>query len=110
MNKADIDKAWELGKVKDWSAEERYVNRSIRIRKHVLKWLGDHIGFSYPDMMHMAEMCANDFKPMPFASITAYRWIQQFSRVNAPYHIGSTENDWYMIERSIRWQKEEDAR
>ena len=100
MNNRDMDKAWMEGKVKDWSAEERYVNRSIRIRKHVLKWLGEHTDFAYPDMMNMAEMCANDFKPMPCASITCYRWIQQFTRINAPYRIRSDENDWYAIRRA----------
>lgn len=97
MNQRDIERAWEAGKVRDWSAEERYVNRSIRIRKHVLRWLGQHVGFHYTDMMKMAEECANEFKPTPFASITAYRWLQQFSRVNAPFRIRTDENDWYVI-------------
>ena len=97
MNQRDIEEAWKTGKVRDWSAEERYVNRSIRIRKHVLKWLGEHIGFSYPEMMQMAEQCANEFKPMPCASITAYRWLQQFTRINAPFRIATDENDWYVI-------------
>ena len=97
MNQRDITKAWETGKVRDWSAEERYVNRSIRIRKHVLKWMGSHLNFSYTEIMQMAEACANDFRPMPCASITCYRWIMQFSRPNAPYKIASDENDWYVI-------------
>jgi len=97
MNQRDMDRAWRDGKVRDWSAEERYVNRSIRIRKHVLKWLGEHVGFSYTEMMRMAEECANEFRPMPCSSITCYRWIQQFTRVNAPYRIRTDENDWYVI-------------
>ena len=55
MNPRDVDEVWDQAKVRDWSAEERYVNRSIRIRKHVAKWLGKHVGASWTDIMLMAK-------------------------------------------------------
>jgi hypothetical protein len=97
MNQRDVERLWNEGKIRDWSAEERFVNRSIRIRKHVLKWLGKHVGFHYYQLMEMAETCANDFRPLPCASITCYRWITQFTRVNAPYGIRTDDNDQYEI-------------
>ena len=84
---------------KDWSAEERFVNRSIRIRKHVLKWMESNKGGHWVEMMQMAQECANEFKPFPCASITCYRWIQQFSAKNAPYQIRGDDSGYRLLKR-----------
>jgi hypothetical protein len=77
----------------DTSAEERYYSRSLRIRRAVLEFLDDNVGRGWADLMTMAGECGNTGKPMPFSSITAYRWIAQFTAPGFAFGIDSRKFD-----------------
>ncbi len=91
------DPAGKERMAKDWSAEERFYNRSKRIRKRVRDWLFLKIGEHFDTSSVMSDQAAN------FAgcsSITAYRWIHQFSvdgdPKKAPFRITEDENGLYL--------------
>ncbi len=83
----------------DWSAEERFVNRSIRMRRHALVWMDKNINRHWNEVMKVAEECANEFKPLACSSITMYRWIAQFSAQNAPFRIEPTDLGYQLLRR-----------
>jgi hypothetical protein len=104
----------------DWSAEERYINRSIKIRKHVLLWMDTRIALggdnkAFTSIMGMAAECANDYKPnkknyIPFSSQCAYSWLNQFSVSNGPFAIVPGDLGYELVRRRalsrqdfVRW-------
>jgi hypothetical protein len=86
----------------DISAEERYYSRSLKIRRSVLTWLDSNIGRGWVDLMTMAGECGNSGKPMPFSSITAYRWIAQFTAPGFAFGIDSKKLDEEGLYRLVR--------
>ena len=48
----------------DWSAEERFVNRSIRMRRHALLWMDKNKGRHWNEVMKVAEECLKDVKDL----------------------------------------------
>ena len=86
----------------DISAEERYYNRSVRIRRSVILFLDKNVNRKqWGDIMRMAEECANypANHELPFASITAYRWIKQFTARNFAFKLVLSDNLSYRIAR-----------
>lgn len=73
---------------KDWSAEERFVNRSLKIRKRIYSWLLQNRGRLFETSSVMSDMCANDCK---CSSITAYRWLHQYTAPNTTLQIAEQE-------------------
>lgn len=83
----EIDGPEKLGK--DWSAEERFVNRSKKIRKRIREFMFLHTGERFETSGLLCDQCANFSK---CSSITAYRWIHQYSAPNAEFRILEDEN------------------
>lgn len=75
----------------DVSSQERLLHYSWRIRRHTLKWLGQHEGELFDDLTQMADECANDFEPFPCHTETAKRWLRQLSRRNGLFALVSQE-------------------
>jgi len=86
----------------DTNSEERAYNRSVRIRRSVILFL-DRVANrrQWPDIMGIAEECANfpSGRELPFSSITAYRWIKQFTARNFAFKLVLTDSLGYMIAR-----------
>ena len=68
----------------DISAEERFYNRSVRIRRKILKWMVEHVGEAWQTY---AEMDAEAANAAGCHMTTAHRWIFQFSRRGKPFEI-----------------------
>ena len=83
---------------RDWSAEERFVNRSFRIRKDIKKWIGEHLGQIYSTSSELSDECAYECKCSP---ITAYRWLHFWSSRGAPYLIEEQAAGLVLKERPI---------
>lgn len=75
--------------MKDWSAEERFVNRSKKIRKKIQEWMFVHTEEKFETSGVLCDECANFAK---CSSITAYRWIHQFSAPSAKFRIVEDDN------------------
>ena len=94
---------------RDWSQEERAYNRSVKIRRHVILWLDKNVNRQWNDLMDIASECANDMK-LPFSSVTAYRWIGQFTAANFSFSIVEGDLGHQLIRRRrltendfVRW-------
>lgn len=83
--------------VPDVSAEERFYNRSKRIRRKVRAWLGEHVGETFPSFDAMAEEAANY---SGCAAPTSRRWIKQFSARNGDFVISDKEGGLVVGNRS----------
>jgi len=77
--------------VKDWSAEERFFNRSRLIRRRVDAWMLDSLGMIFESVSTMCDECANYAR---CSSITSYRWIHQYSAPNGKYIIEHQEEGY----------------
>lgn len=97
MGEKEREKEWEWDKPKDWSAEERFVNRSLKIRRKIFRWLNDHRGAFYYTREDMAADAANFAR---CAIATAHRWITQYSRPDQPFHIQDTDTGYVIWARA----------
>ena len=81
---------------RDWSAEERFVNRSMRIRRDVKKWLRkqEREGREFETSGMMSDMCGNDCR---CSSTAAYRWLHQWSAPNGKFRIEERENGYLHV-------------
>lgn len=92
--KRDIQRALDSGKaVEDISAEERFYNRSVRIRRGVMAWLVDNEDRTFESLGDMEAQAANKAN---CSMVTARRWIYQFTRENKPFEIVD-KGDFYII-------------
>lgn len=83
--KREIQKALDGGKaVEDISAEERFYNRSVRIRRGIMAWLVENEDKSFDSLGDMEAQAANYAN---CSMVTARRWLYQFSRENKPFEI-----------------------
>lgn len=85
-------RSWDTTPADD-SANERYYNRSVKIRRQVITWLDSHVGYGWIEKMGMADDCANSGKPYPFSSQAAYSWIRQFTAPTFAFGIQSPQLD-----------------
>lgn len=92
----------------DTSADERFYNRSVKIRKGCLAYMSEHTERLYPSMEEMAADCGNWIRDKGFlknaASIAACRrWLFQFSLPSAasfcPYKIVNQPAGLVIMER-----------
>ncbi len=81
---------------RDWSAEERFVNRSFKIRKLVRAWLKANTGQIFETSSLMSEICANYSK---CSSVTAYRWLHQYTAPGQLWIISEQEAGLVIQER-----------
>ena len=94
----------------DRSAEEVFYARSLKIRRSVLLWMDSNVGRGWADLMNMAGECGNSGKPIPFSSITAYRWIAQFTAPGFAFGIDSRKIDeegLYRLRRRRRLRRQD---
>ncbi len=82
---------------KDWSAEERYYNRSRKIRRKVWKWMYDTRGVLFDTEESMSATCANYAR---CSSVTARRWIHQYSQSNSDFYVHDATNGYTVWLRS----------
>lgn len=79
--------------VADISADERFYNRSVRIRKRVMMWMVEHIDEKFDSMGEMEAQAANYARcSMPCSR----RWIFQFTQPDKPFWI-EEETDFYIL-------------
>ena len=100
MREAAMQTAIDSGKVvADISADERFYNRSVRIRRKVMEFLIEHVNERFDSMGEMEAQAANHAKAsMP----TARRWIFQFVQPGKPFWI-EEQADFYIIrERAVK--------
>lgn len=82
----------------DQSAEERFYNRSVRIRRKIMKWLMEHVGDSWQTY---AEMDAEAGNYAGCHMTTAHRWIFQYTRKDKPFEIQETTDAVILRERQV---------
>jgi len=70
--------------VPDRSAQEIYYSRSIAIRRLVAEYLDANVGSVWTDYAELAARAANY---AGCSSVTAARWIRQFTSVEAPFRL-----------------------
>jgi hypothetical protein len=94
MKAGAIQDALDGGKaMADISADERFYNRSVRIRRKVMKWLLENVNESFDTLGDMEAMCGNYAGcSMP----TARRWIFQWTRPGKPFMV-EERTDLYII-------------
>lgn len=77
----------------DISADERFYNRSVRIRRKVMAWLMENVNQPFDTLGDMEAQCGNYAGcSMP----TARRWIFQWTRPGKPFLI-EERTDLYII-------------
>ena len=74
---------------KDETSEERFLNRSRKIRKATREFLSINLGVLFDDTEDIASQAANYaekyLRGSPCSSITTRRWILQFCNKNGPF-------------------------
>ena len=92
--KREIQRAIDSGKaVEDISAEERFYNRSIKIRRGIMAWLVENEDKSFESLGDLEAQAANMAN---CSMVTARRWLYQFTRENKPFEIVD-KGDFYVI-------------
>lgn len=79
----------------DTSAEERYHARSLRIRNRIAEWLTLNEGTTWATMTEINNRAANY---AGCSSVTAARWVSQFTVVGTAHKI-ILATDYFLIER-----------
>jgi hypothetical protein len=89
--------AIDTGKaVADISADERFYNRSVKIRRLVMEWMAAHVDERFDSLGEMEAQAANHAKAsMP----TARRWIFQFIQPGKPFWIQEATSFYILRER-----------
>lgn len=89
--------AVDTGKaVADISADERFYNRSVRIRRLVMKFLAEHVNERYDSLGELEADAANFAKcSMPCSR----RWIFQFTRPDKPFWLEERPEMYIIRER-----------
>ena len=92
-----MQSAIDTGKaVADISADERFYNRSVRIRRKVMEWMAEKVGERFDTLGEMEAQAANFAKcSMPCSR----RWIFQFSQPKMPFHIQELSSFYVIRER-----------
>ena len=92
--KREVQRAIDSGKaVEDISAEERFYNRSIKIRRGIMAWLVENEDKSFESLGDLEAQAANMAN---CSMVTARRWLYQFTRENKPFEIVD-KGDFYII-------------
>ena len=93
-HKKEIQRALDSGKaIADLSAEERFYNRSVRIRRGIMAWLVDNEDKTFESLGDMEAQAANKAN---CSMVTARRWIYQYTRENKPFEVVD-KGDYYII-------------
>jgi hypothetical protein len=89
----------QVGKDKlspDISAQEKYHSRSLTIRRKVLEFLVTHDGTTWANVLELHARAANY---ADCSSVTAARWVHQFTRVGAPCELIEAVDHWMLARR-----------
>ena len=85
--------------VPDMSAEERFIARSLRIRKKIKSWLTQNVGERWPTLGALHRDCANYCD----ASMnTVSRWVYQFTGPGQEWQLIEHEDDYELAFRLER--------
>jgi len=82
--------------VPDISSEERFYNRSRRIRRKIRAWMEEQAERTFPTFESMADEAANF---ADCATPTARRWLRQFSARNGDFLISDKEGSFVISHR-----------
>jgi hypothetical protein len=82
----------------DWSTEERYYNRSRKIRRKIRRWLEEHVGYSWSTEESMAAQAANY---ADCSSVTARRWIHQLTQPGTLFQVNESTELY-----TLAWRRE----
>ena len=80
----------------DISAQEKYHSRSLRIRRLVLEFLLMNDGSTWSNVLELHARAANY---ADCSSVTAARWVHQFTRVGAPMELIEAVDHWLLMRR-----------
>ena len=80
----------------DISAQEKYHSRSIRIRRLVLEFLVTNDGTTWANVLELHARAGNY---ADCSSVTAARWVHQFTRVGAPMELIEGVDHWVLSRR-----------
>jgi len=89
-----MQSAIDTGKaVADISADERFYNRSVKIRRKIMEWMMKHVNENFDSLGEMEAQAANFARcSMPCSR----RWIFQFVQPDKPFYI-EEKPDFYII-------------
>ena len=83
--------------VADMSAEERSMARSFRFRKKLRSWMDQNVGEAWSTMGELHRDAANY---AGCASMTASRWIYQFTGPGQRWQVIETEDTYMLAKRN----------
>lgn len=87
----EMDEHFKLGN--DMSSEERFLNRSFKIKRGTREFLERNLGVLFEGTEDAASQAANYcqkfLRGTPCSSITARRWIVQYTAKNAEFMVTS---------------------
>ena len=83
--------------VADMSAEERSMARSFRFRKKLRSWMDQNVGEAWSTMGELHRDAANY---AGCASMTASRWIYQFTGPGQRWQVIETEDTYLLAKRN----------
>jgi hypothetical protein len=83
IGKHEVEEMRTLKSV-DTSAEERFYNRSKRIRKKIYNFIRENVGQRFEDFEDMCNQAANYAKCSP---VTSGRWIKVYTAPNGDFGI-----------------------
>lgn len=98
-HKREVQRALDSSKaVEDISSEERFYNRSVKIRKGIMAFLVDNEDKSFESLGDLEAQAANSAK---CSMVTARRWLYQFTREGKPFQIVDKGNFYIIRGRSL---------
>jgi hypothetical protein len=83
----------------DISSEERFYNRSVKIRRNVMRFLMEHVGIPYDSLGDLEAQAANFSN---CSMVTARRWLFQWTRDDKPFYIEEKTNYYIIRERPAK--------
>jgi len=89
----------EVGRSKlapDVTAEERHYSRSLRIRRLIAEFLVENEDSTWDNLLELHARAANYAS---CSSVTAARWVHQFTRVGARHKLVEAVDHWLLVRR-----------
>ncbi len=80
----------------DRSSEERYYSRSLEIRRLIAEFLIENEGTTWANLPELHARAGNY---AGCSSVTAARWVHQFTRVGARHRLVEAVDHWVLERR-----------
>lgn len=83
----------------DISAQEKYHSRSIKIRRLILEFMILNDGTTWSNILELHARAANY---ADCSSVTAARWVHQFTRVGSDMELIEAVDHWLLMRRGSK--------